>query len=453
MTSDDSTPGRSNLVDPSEGDGVEEPDEGAELRLRDTLAFTDELSKHQITVTKDPGNDAVYYFSLPGYISAKPFRVVEYSSRTLLEAQAQLFENATSFEAIWDPTTNSIECAVILGSQRTNEGEPRPWDLPGVVFHSPAEREPGTDLDFDPLEMVAQFTESQLNWSLSVERNGVEITLGPPTPPFFALYSSFDRVPLSIRARGAHWSKQIAIETLLSTCRDYLINLDLAFAANLQLKPRIQERQQRNERRSSSPIPFPGSTYSMESRDLYNYASTVSEFPLVQFLAFYQILEHNFFRFSRNASIRAARNILRDPGFDIFNDANLASLISATETPPTQKREADLLVETLKLAVDARTLSDFIGDPVRTEFLTKKSALRGVQPIDVADGLVHGSVSARIYTIRNRIVHAKEYDSRGKIEPLFPSSPESALLGPDIELLRWIAQRALIFSAEESSPV
>jgi hypothetical protein len=51
------------------------------------------------------------------------------------------------------------------------------------------------------------------------------------------------------------------------------------------------------------------------------------------------------------------------------------------------------------------------------------------------------STAERIYDIRCRIVHAKsEFDNAG---PLLPTDPEAQHLGHDIELVRYLAGKAL----------
>jgi hypothetical protein len=51
------------------------------------------------------------------------------------------------------------------------------------------------------------------------------------------------------------------------------------------------------------------------------------------------------------------------------------------------------------------------------------------------------TATERIYDIRCRIVHAKaEFDAEG---PLLPTDPEAQYLGHDIDLIRYLAGKAL----------
>jgi hypothetical protein len=54
---------------------------------------------------------------------------------------------------------------------------------------------------------------------------------------------------------------------------------------------------------------------------------------------------------------------------------------------------------------------------------------------------IRRSAAERIYDIRCRIVHAKaEFDNEG---PILPTDPETQCLGPDIDLVRFLAGKAL----------
>jgi hypothetical protein len=58
-------------------------------------------------------------------------------------------------------------------------------------------------------------------------------------------------------------------------------------------------------------------------------------------------------------------------------------------------------------------------------------------------------VADRIYDIRCKIVHTKGDEKDGDIELLLPYSKEAEKLGHDIDLVRFVAQKVLVYVSKE----
>jgi hypothetical protein len=97
---------------------------------------------------------------------------------------------------------------------------------------------------------------------------------------------------------------------------------------------------------------------------------------------------------------------------------------------------------------DRRQLSDLAqaSQDFSVFMRAKKQRLQGVSAIqfDEANTKLVDEVRARIYALRNRIVHAKRSDSHIDSPPLWPTSDEARFLTYDILLVQHLAQRALI---------
>lgn len=208
----------------------------------------------------------------------------------------------------------------------------------------------------------------------------------------------------------------------------------------------------------SLELAFPQRTLEPKPLALYYYASTLSDvFPLLKFLAYYQILEYHFRRYSR-ARLNAARSLrslmLRDE-FDSSDIRDVTRIVDHV-VAKTRRRgygsEREQLQTVITECVDQRSLRMLLTDHrydgvALWDHLANPERLRWVKVLDVTrrnNRDFRPTLANRIYDIRNRIVHAKEsFDE----EPIFPFSEESKALGPEIEVLRYIAAAVLIKSA------
>lgn len=190
--------------------------------------------------------------------------------------------------------------------------------------------------------------------------------------------------------------------------------------------------------------------YDPEPLSLYWYARAIPEMPLVQFLAYYQVLEYYFPAYSRTKTVNALRSKLRE----IYGVARETDVVGIFQALRTNRRavfgqEKDQLRHTIEECMSPRELRDFLFTAEREAFYSDaaSSAVSTVQ-IDMSGESTdqRGDVARRVYEIRNRIVHTKsEHDD---LDPLLPFDREIELLRYDIELVRFLAQRVLAASAK-----
>jgi len=189
---------------------------------------------------------------------------------------------------------------------------------------------------------------------------------------------------------------------------------------------------------------------------LYWYARSIPEMPLIQFLAYYQILEYFFPAYSRTKAIAALREKLREI-YGVARETDVTGIFQALRANRRAifGQERDQLRHAIEECVTSEELQDFLGDEERRRFYRDRRSLdisTVKLAVDSTSADHRGDAARRVYEIRNRIVHTKsEHDD---LDPLLPFDPEVDLLKHDIELVCYLARRVLAASAkplEESS--
>ncbi|MEV1290034.1 hypothetical protein [Micromonospora sp. NPDC049679] len=233
----------------------------------------------------------------------------------------------------------------------------------------------------------------------------------------------------------------------------YDLPLSLSESGRQRIRSDARERPPENLKAPTVPRNF----YSVEAASLYAYGRSASGMPLLQYLAFYQVLEFYFPTYARSETVRRFQRRLRDPAFDPNNENQVATLVTFLNAEARALQyEEEQLKATVDSCIDSNDLRSFLEQSeARKEFLTKKNALKGVGHLVLDEksnaGPLTSQVASRVYQIRCRIVHAKEDGGPKRGELLLPNSAEAKMLQHDISLVRWIAQRALIQAAIRSN--
>ena len=171
--------------------------------------------------------------------------------------------------------------------------------------------------------------------------------------------------------------------------------------------------------------------------------------PLLQFLAFYQVIEFYYPTYSQAEARRRLKSILKDPTFRGDRDSDLGRVLSAIQFSRSGAvgDERSQLKATLTECVDPEALRSFIvEDAARAEFLSSKTKGLTDRKLPIATpGLdLRDDVAERIYEIRCKIVHTKTDARYGELELLLPFSKEAEKLHFDIELVQYVAQQVLV---------
>jgi hypothetical protein len=181
---------------------------------------------------------------------------------------------------------------------------------------------------------------------------------------------------------------------------------------------------------------------------------------MLQFLAYYQVLEFYFHRYLRRKAEREILALLEEPPFARLPDADKSRLLDVIRHRYEGGRrlggsERDLLENTIKECVTVYDLRSFIiENDARYHFYTSPTdpKIISTQVIPILDVSPDHRIDAarRIYDIRCRIVHVKEgFETQG---PLLPSDSEHDIdsveflaryLSHDIDLVEFLARKAL----------
>jgi len=189
---------------------------------------------------------------------------------------------------------------------------------------------------------------------------------------------------------------------------------------------------------------------------LYWYARSATSMPLLQFLAYYQVVEFYFPVYSQKEAIKQARNVMKHPAFSIDDENDVGRLLNAIKVGKAGGfgDERAQLRATIVSCVDAQDLRTFLNSDDRfSKFYSTQSQWKEVStekiPLSTVDADLRNAVADRIYDIRCKIVHTKADGGPSKSELLLPFSKEADLLAFDIELSRYVARSVLVSSSAQ----
>lgn len=362
----------------------------------------------------------------------------------MLSEPFEEFEKLKGYEASWSPTRRVIECNLVPCNPANAT-----YLLLKRRYVEPTSQGP---IGFDKHRIV----ESSAPYSIS---------LGNASNVHTILEREVVTIPLEdwdeVRVRRS-WTLRIegieatthdnAVEALERIADSFCFQFDLA--TNLAIMPErefIPEDNGASEQLKHKPASSIGFQYDHEALSLYWYAKTSVAMPTFQFLAYYQVLEFYFYRYLRRKAEREILNVLEEQPFKRLPDADKSRLLNVIRHRYEDGKrlgggERELLKNTIKECVTPYDLRTFIiENDDRYEFYSSttlpKALSKFVIPILDASPDHRESAAERIYDIRCRIVHAKT-GSETQI-PLFPSDSETANLRHDIDLVQFLARKAI----------
>ncbi|MCK5606176.1 hypothetical protein KAR91_30030 [Candidatus Pacearchaeota archaeon] len=244
-----------------------------------------------------------------------------------------------------------------------------------------------------------------------------------------------------------------AVRTLecLANAIFFQIHLQLHVPLTLQReRPRRLHRTRRGFRGSKDDLKFPEREYEPQSMSLYWYAKSAVGMPLLQFLAYYQVLEFYMPTYSNHEAIGKVRNILKDPRFNADKDPQVARILALLRSSSRGfGDERSQLEAVLRRCVLPEELRKFYTEDAGIrgffEDNSKRTAKQKVPLKNEASDLL-SETAHRLYEIRCRIVHTKDHGDRD-LAPLLPYSKEAMELYFDIALIEFIATAVLVASS------
>lgn len=285
------------------------------------------------------------------------------------------------------------------------------------------------------------------------EGGGPKVSIGPATPEFRAISRGPSFGNLSLKLSNSGISQHDQARSLLEKISNSIFfQIELLSGIPLGLS---RERQYpkpirgKNQRASIEGLQYPKNEYDEAPISLYWYGTSAMGMPLLQFLAFYQVIEFYFPTYFQAEARRKIRAILKNPTFRNDRDADLGKILSAIQLGRAGSLgdERSQLRATIAECVDPDSLRSFFSDSEeRASFFSSKTKGITDHKIPLANSSLdlRNDVADRIYDIRCKIVHTKSDSRNGEIELLLPFSKEAEQLHYDIELVQYIAQNVLI---------
>ncbi len=315
----------------------------------------------------------------------------------------------------------------------------------------------GDEADGESDEQFARFSPLPERWGVQLDSgDGITLELGPAGRLSSTLMAGgFPARQIALRITGVDTTRHDeAVEALERYGNAFLFELDVVHGIALRLGVRRSMTRLVNRDPIDRALTFPKNRYAEQSLALYQYGRSAVALPLLEYLAYYQSVEHFFPYFAREQIIQSLRATLLHPRFDPSNDAELARVLDLSANGGrTAVSEREQLRATIRACVNESELIGFLNSiPSLRADLFEPGVIRGVSPLREgknADDL-RDQVADRVYTIRCRIVHSKSDGGPSNVDVLLPRSEEADALTSDIDLIRYLSQQTLIGRAARS---
>ena len=289
--------------------------------------------------------------------------------------------------------------------------------------------------------------------------NPIIITISQPTNAMLVLTGrKWDEGSgLAIKIRGLKISNNQEAATILEKLANSLffeirntlgIPLMLKMYREPWFSPRLVISTRKDEK---SPVVSPRYQYDVDPLNLYWYATSAYEMPLLQFLAYYQVLEFYFPIYSRKEVQAQVANIVKDPRFNPDHHLDINKVISAvlSQMGRGYGDERAQMRTTIKGCVQDREARELMErDTIKEHF---KDAYKKLSPVKVSienrDLDLREQLAERLYDIRCRIVHTKSDETEK--ERILPFTEEETLLTFEVDIIEFIARKALIAGSKK----
>lgn len=256
-----------------------------------------------------------------------------------------------------------------------------------------------------------------------------------------AISLSIEGIPFANHDEAANILKKI------SNAIFFQVDLEGNIALTLTKDRRVRFIGRPLTKRAIESMKFPEMEYDDVPISLYWYARSATGMPLLQYLAFYQVIEFYYPTYSQAEARKRIKNILKNPSFRPDKDADIGKILSLFNNRGKLGDEKTQLKATITECTSVEELKTFIlDDEDRKEFFQSKN--KGISNFKIAlqnegSDLIT-QVCNRVYDIRCKIVHTKEDYQTDSLDILLPFSKEAEQLVYDIELIQYLSQKVLI---------
>lgn len=288
--------------------------------------------------------------------------------------------------------------------------------------------------------------------------SGIKIEISQHSDQLAALIFTRSQTPLALSLKitlpgslGHNRSK--ALLEKISDSIFFQIDLERGVTLSLRTQPRPprQIRRSHNQNADTNDIEFPKFEYEKAPISLYWYGRSARRMPLLQFLAYYQVVEYYFPMFSMTQARSDARRVLKNPSFRVERDADITKLVQAiSRYNKGGANEREQLRYTITALMSNEELIEFLrANSNVAQAIEKKQ--RGVTDKTInlnrkdADNHDHrNDLADLLYDIRCKIVHTKSDGGTSGSDLILPYTEAEHGLSANIFLMEYVAQNALI---------
>jgi hypothetical protein len=289
---------------------------------------------------------------------------------------------------------------------------------------------------------------------------GVRISIGDPSKTLLAMLNYLRKEEtLAVRVEGLQITKNVEAAEQLGRVTNSLFfelrkkrNVNLFVSRYYEVETSGRTTRWKRMSRREPVVGFPKFEYDKQPIELYWHAVSAYKMPLLQYLAYYQILEYYFKKYSVLGAKREISNCLKDPEFNADDDNDIVKIVACvTGKLGPYVRENELLRDTIRECVSEDELAlELNSEPLKAYFKKEYKIVSQFKvgqenrEMDIRDQLAE-----RIYDIRCRIVHTKEDDKRGRIMPF--TKEEVLLRRFDLPMIETVASQVLIANNKKLS--
>lgn len=203
-----------------------------------------------------------------------------------------------------------------------------------------------------------------------------------------------------------------ALDVLEEFSGSLFFDFDVMYSVSLSLRRRPRRMARALQKPSTKEPVFPKSKYSTQALSLYQYGRSARGLPLLEFLAYYQAIEFFFPAFAQEEASSALRTELLNPRFNPSSDNDISRLIRlaapAVRAGIGEKEQLRATLRSVTTLEGLREAIDRLETKEGNSLTDRTKKLKGVAALQVERDDLREQLADRIYTIRCRIVHAKQ---------------------------------------------
>lgn len=367
------------------------------------------------------------------------------------------YRGIKNYEAIWSKELKCIECEVgefesVLPSRYTLRKLSNLYEACEQLTDERGNRIPKSILLYDNQVVRVTVGYSSREFAfLSRYKEGRHISINEIT----------ERFPITLKIENINCTTESNARELLEKISNaVLYQIDYTANIPITLAPRRLSRKERGnrirkERKTNNSLPSINLNYEYDKvpMALYWLAKTNTNSPIFMYFALYQVLEYYFPIYSSVEIKTRARNLIKDPKFNINSDADMMRLLSIMSSNNVNSLgdEREQLDNVLHHVISGEEIIDFIKEKGHLEQYYSNNEYKKLsgQKLRLGDktGIIN-DLAIRIYDIRCSIVHNKASEITKKILPM---TKEETLLRNEIEVLELMVQKVIIANSKPMS--